>query len=265
MDDFSNITNTQDMIDYCKYSMAMPILNVELMDVHFRLAITDAALEYARYNNMDATYQEYCLLNLSANTSFYPVSACISLLDSLPVTNAQSVTDIQISSNLDGFNNLFTPSHLILVETGALYQPNGTAFGPIVSTMGNGNPLANYTTAMMYLKEITNLFSHSLSIRYISGKKMLQTVPSPVTSGPAIIQIMRSIKETEMYNFPSMRKLSLARCLIIYGRVLRKYNGNLPDGLSLNADAVFSEGSEMYKEAIAEIKSESPPCDFFVG
>ena len=263
--EFSNITDRQEFLEKIKMDCGMPMVNVEMTDESFYNAITDAALEFARYNNMDATFQEYCILNLSAGTQFYPVSACKSIIENgAPVTNVQSVTNIEISSSLDGINNLFTPAHILLVETGAMMMPNGSKFGPIINNVGAGNPLANYTEAIMYLKDITRTFGHSLAINYISGKKLLQTVPTPTTGGPCIVQLMRSINENEMYNFPSFRKLALARCLLIYARIVGKYTGSLPDNLQLNADSIRQEAKELYTEAIAEIKSESAPCDFFV-
>lgn len=258
------ITDEYEMLEYVKLNMGMPVINIELADEQFLMAINDAVLEFQKYAASEATYMEHCILNLSAGTSYYPVSACRSVLNNGAPVNPQSVNDCVISSNLDGINNLFTPAHILLMETGALMYPNGTAFGPIINTQGAGHPLSNYTNAIMYLKEITNIFGKSITMRFIQGKGMLQANPTPTISGPCIVLLTQGLTASELYGFTNFRKLAIAKCLIIYARVLRKYSGSLPDGLTLNASEVMAEGKELYDQTLKDIKAESQPIDFFV-
>jgi len=263
MDDFNNITNDEEFLELIKLEMGLPVINIEMAEEQYLAAIANSVLEYNRYAAGEMI-TEYCILNLSAGTSFYPVSACRSVLNNGAPVNVQSVVGIEISSNLDGINNLFTPAHILLVETGAMMYPNGGAFGPIINNVGAGNPLSNYNEAIMYLKEITTIFGKSLSVRFLPSKQMLQTVPTPTTGGPCIVNLTQGLDKREMYNSPLFRKLALSRVMMIYGRICRKYNGTLPDGLTVNSSEIMTEAKELYQEALTAIKLEQPPVDFFV-
>ena len=263
--EFLNITSDEQMINYARVTMGMPVINIELESSQYSCSLADSILEYQKYAGLEGNFQEYCILNISASQNFYPISAVKSIIDNgEPVRYVQSINDVQVSTGLDNINALFSPSHILLIESGQLMNPMGSSFGPLLNPGIQGEPLSQYYSAIGYLKMITEMFGKSLAIRFIQGRQTLETFPSPTTSGPCLIELTRGCDPANLYNLINFRKLFVSRCLLVYSRILRKYQGQLPDGLSISSSEIATEGNEMYNSVIKDIISQSPPCDFSV-
>ena len=165
---------------------------------------------------------------------------------------------------LDGINIMFTPSHILLhdqyVTQGA--YPGGTQGAQGVN---DGLTLANYTIAQMYIKSIGEYFGKTYRVTYNFGRETICLDPTPGGSYTGVLILNRKSADEQLYNHPLVKRLATGKSMMIWGQICDKYGGTMPDGLVLNASAIFERGQKMYDEAEEDCYKESSPLGFIVG
>lgn len=261
----AKITTLAGMKTYVKTMLGYPAINVELPDSTFNQVIEDACQTFARYNEGEGSYKDYVVFSTSAGQQDYPVSAIFNPATQSYIDNVQSVYDFSVAVGLDGINIMFTPSHILLHDQ---YVTQGAYPGGSMGALGvnDGLTLTNYVTSQMYIKEISNMFGKMYKIIYIPGKDVLRVSPVPNDKYTGVLALNRRSADVELYNHPIVKRLATGKCMQIWGGlVLNKYNGTLPDGMTINGAGIYEMGTKMYDAAEESCWRESAPSGFIFG
>jgi len=259
---FETINTEEQMVDYIKIVCGAPVINLEITDDQIKQQIWDSVQDFQRYNYAEGTYQDYIVFTASAGVGEYPMSA-ISGSDHKPIDNVEAIWDFEVSFGLDGINTLFSPQHILLYDQWV--NKGEYPGGPGGVTTNTGLTLASYQIAMMYLEEIKAMFGKWYHAYFLSGRKKIKIVPTPVDCITGILVLYRREYARYLYNHPLVKKLAVARVKIQWGRHLSKYPATLPDGITINGEAFVAEGKEEEQRAMDNIRMESQPIDFFVA
>lgn len=236
------ITSVADFKQWIKEELGFPVITIELADVHLQHAIDEAVAEFTRYNYNEGNYKDFMTLQLSAGQANYSLSGS-------GVTN---VVDIIMSVGGSGnINALFTPVNMIL--------------SPMDFVRLGNFQIMDYHIAMMKLSEITEYFTIKYTGEYHTGSETLHLTPTPSENMQIMMEIYKKETAINLYNNQLIKKLALAKAMIILGRVLRKFQINLPGGGTIAGPEILADGKELYAEAMQSIKEESEPCGFFVA
>ena len=261
----AKITTLSDMRYYIKTMLGYPAINIELPDSVMNQVVEDACQNFARYNEGEGSYKDYVIFTTSGGVREYPVSGIWNPTTSAYLDNVQDVYDFGVAIGLDGINIMFTPTHILLHDQ---YVTQGAYPGGSMGAMGvnDGLTLTNYTIAQMYIKSIGEYFGKTYRISYRTGKETICIDPMPSGSYTGILILSRKSADSELYNHPVVKRLCVGRCMQIWGGlVLDKYNGTLPDGLTINGGAIYDRGTTMYDKALEDCWKESSPPSFIVG
>jgi len=261
----ARIQSLSQMVDYLKLSLGMPIINVELTNKQFMQLIEDCVDVFCRYNYSDASYLTNSIIALSAGANQQPLSGTYDVLTGKPLTNLESLCDFNLSFGFDGINTLFSPQNILLYnefQNGNFPYPTSTGKG------GFSNPgmmLTNYQTSMGYVQDVNMIFGKQYTLSLIYGQDMLQINPTPAQDLIGVLSFYKRQDACNIYNHPLFKKLTLALSKQRWASILKKYTGTLPDGLTINASEMYTEGVTDYKEALEDIKKESEPISFYVA
>ena len=256
----ATITTLNQMRDFCKLMLGAPVINVELDDTQIDQIIENECQVFSRYEYEEGNYEDYIIFHASAGVSNYSVSA-VTDQNGNPITDILHTHSFEAGSFMGDLNVMFTPTHILLHQSWV----EGRQFPGGPNNNGVSNMiLTDYSIAMMYIKDIQNLFGKSYVVRYIPNGT-LKIVPTPNQDITGVLIVYRKLEDIYLYNHPLVKKLCVAGCKKMWGSILSKYQGTLPDGLSINGDAIKSEGIEEYNKALEDIKAESQPCEFFIG
>ena len=259
------ITTLSDMRQYVKTMLGYPAINIELPDNILNQVIEDACQNFARYNEGEGSYKDYVVFETSAGRNEYPVSGIWNPSTQSFIDNVQDVYDFSVAIGLDGINIMFTPSHILLHDQ---YVTQGAYPGGSMGAMGvnDGLTLTNYTIAQMYIKSISETFGKMFRVSYITGRDAIRVDPTPGDVYRGILILNRRAGDAELYNHPVVKRMCVGRSMQIWGGlVLDKYNGTLPDGLTINGAAIYERGTTMYDKAFDDCWKESNPPGFIVG
>ena len=260
----AKITDLVGMRTYIKTMLGYPVINIELDDAIINQVVEDACQTFARYNEGEGSYKDYVVFTTSAGVQNYPVSGIFNPATQSYIDNVQSVYDFSVAVGLDGINIMFTPSHILLHDQ---YVTQGAYPGGSMGALGvnDGLTLTNYTIAQMYIKEIGNLFGKMFKVIYIPGREMLQVTPTPSQEYRGVLILNRRSADEELYNHPIVKRLCVGRSMMLWGQILGKYQGNMPDGLTIGASDIYSRGETMYLAAEESCWKEASPPGFIIG
>lgn len=250
------ITTLSACVNYCKKMLGRPVINVEVSDDQFEQIIEDSVQDFQRYTYGEATYRDVLILSLSAGTSAYQLDQSI-----------DSILDIKLTFGSNGINDLFTAQHNLLYNT--WIQGNypggsgGGSNGP--AGLGGSMTMANYDTAMIYLKEIEDHFQRKYTCDFNPNSYVLRVWPTPNVTSNAMLTIFKKEEAVNLYNNSLFKKLVVARSRIMWGNNIGKNIITLPGGGTTNGDAILAKGEKDEESALQNIKLETEPPIFMVG
>ena len=257
----AKITNLTEMKNYILTQLGFPVINIEISDTQLEQAIYDTCQDFQRYNYDEGSFRDYFLFQTSAGQMDYPISACRDYATSAVLENVQHAWELSIAFGADGINTLFSPTHILLYDQ---YVNQGGYPGGPGSIGGTGLTLTNYSTAMVYLDMINEMFGKMYQVDYLPGREVIRITPTPTEALVGVLIFWKREYAENLYNNPLVKKVSVARAGMRWGRNLSKYGGTLPDGLTINADAIISEYKEMEEKWLERFWDESEPPDFQV-
>lgn len=256
------IKSMTEMKNFCLVALGFPVLNIEISDEQLEQCIDTTIQDFQRYSYSEGTFRDYFILATSAGVMDYPLSSTAEFKTGRILDNVEGVWDFSVSFGMDGINMLFSPAHILLynqyVEQGS--YPGGPGMGS-----PGGLVLADYQTAMMYLGEINEMFGKMYSVAYLPGREVIRVTPTPTDCVIGVLILWRSEYAHNLYNHPLVKKLAVARAGIRWCRNLLKYNGQLPDGLSINVEGYLQDYKEDETKWFDRIYDESQPNDFIVA
>jgi len=261
---FKTITTSGDMVSYIQTMLGAPAINVELPEDTISQCVIDCCQTFSRYAYEDGTCTEYITFTTTVGQTDYPLSA-VKDSNGNTLSGVEAIYDFSVAVGLDGINTLFTPTHMLLHDS---WVVQGNYPGGPGGAMGvnDGLTLTNYTIAQQYIKNIDEIFGKQFRAKYIPGKEIIRITPTPDQQYTGVLITYRRLDDCELYNHPTVKKMCTGRTKMLWGRyILGKYSGSLPDGLSLNGDAIYEDGKQEYESALDDCKMESAPNDFMIG
>lgn len=252
----ARITTLSDFRNYIKLMLGFPVVNIELADAQIDQIIEDSVQDFQRYTYGEGTYRDVLVITLSAGVSAYQLDPDV----------IDSVFDISLSQASNDINALFTPAHTLLYNdfiNGSMLGFGGASSGP--TNLGGAMSLASYDTAMIYLKEIEDHFCRKYTADFNPNSGMLRIWPCPNIDCQAMLQMHRKETAVNLYNNSLLKKLTKARCMILWSVTTGKYSITLPGNGTLNSEMLRSIGEKDEEAAITAIRMESEPPVFFIG
>jgi hypothetical protein len=238
----AQLNSAADFKQWILTELGSPVITIELADAHLQQALDEAVLDFTRYNYNEGNYRDFLALNLSAGISTYDLSGA----------GVSDVVDMIMSVGGQGnINMLFTPSNMIL--------------GPMDFVKLSNFMIVDWHIAMMKLAEINEYFTVKYIGKYNSGSQTLKVVPTPTENSSVMMEIYKKESAINLYNNQLVKKLALAKAMMIWGRILGKYTITLPGGGTLSGPEIKADAKDLYEEAIGAIKNESEPPGFFVA
>jgi len=248
----AQIITLEQFRDWIKNQLGYPVIIPEIDDTQIDNCIDYAVKYFQQYNIGEGSNLEYMLFNTVSGQSVYDMSG----------QNILGAFDVELSIGIDGINTLFSPTHEILysdfVQKGSIFTGGQPDYSP-------GLVLTTYDSAMMYLKEIKNKFGKGYVVRYNQNKEELTIVPTPSEALTGVLYFYRKEDAINLYNNILVEDLALARAKWIWGQILGKYTVTMPDGTTINGEALRTEGKEDMKTAEEAMSKQSEPPDIFFG
>jgi hypothetical protein len=235
-----------DFRNYIKRQLGSPVINVEIADEQIDDIIFDCVQHIRKMDMEDANYDSYLVLTLVPGVSAYSLSG----------SDVEAVYDFTLSTGTGGINTLFSPQNMIL----------GSDFSVMGGTQaGQGMSLANYQISMTWLKELNAMFSTRYRVNYMPASQQMFLTPTPQVSGIGLLAVYRNESALALYSNPNVKKLAIAKTKKLWGLHLKKYQIALPGTGAINGQAIYDEGRDEEREALEDIRLESPGPDFFIA
>jgi len=238
----STITSLASFVSYIRTKLGEPVINVELEDSQIETEIQDSVEIFQRYSYGEGNYEDYLVLTLSAGVDEYNLSG----------SNILHTIDFRLSAISDGINTLFSPTSIVASDI---------LLGGDIYSYG----MSEYHSAMLLLEEIRNTFSKSFRVDFRPESGVLRVTPTPDIDYIGMMLFYRKETSLLMYNNPLLKKLAVAKAKIIWGEILSKHVMTLPNGSTINGDAILSRGKEEEEKALDDIKNEAEPPGFYVA
>lgn len=252
-----NITTKDEFKDYILKRLGFPVIQVEIdssLNGQMDDIIDDTVQDFCRYNFDEGSYLHYTTLIVSAGISEYSLSGY----------NIEAAYDLDLSFGYDGINVLFSPTHVLLYDqwVNKGNYPGGPGYS---YAENNGMYITEWEIAMEYLEQIKMSFGKHYRAKWHKGREVLEIIPTPQQCMGGMIALYIREKAEYLYNHPLVKKLAIARCMILWGIHLTKYNVTLPDGITINGQDMVSKGERDEEKWFDRLFSESQPPDFFIG
>lgn len=251
------------MHDYIILQLGGGINNVELTPEAIDSCIDNTLLEFWRYNAEEGSYMHYFHFHGIAGQSEYCMSGM----------GIQDAYDIQLSGLMDGLTTLFSPANMFYNywaqstgnPIGSPFPFGSAGYGAGANGQGGQLMMAEYNGAMQYLKLVEKQFGKMYTLHWHPGREVLEIIPTPKQDIGGIIALYIREEEQFLFDNPLYRNFVVAKAGVLWGKVLTKVTGAMPDGLTMNGEGILSMYKEELATALEDVKSQSQPLDFFVG
>jgi len=247
----SSTSTKPELRTYIKRELGSPVINVEVDDDSIDQLIDDCVDLYQRYAGGEGNYHSFVSLNLSAGVTEYSLSG-----DSI-----LEVVGLDVSVGVNGINTLFSPSNILLQNSGSSLINNSLNY----DSFSPGLDLASYHVDLNYLDEIQNTFGTNFLVIWRPLEEKLIVSPTPETNYTGLIQVYKKEIQERIYNSILFRDLVVAKVKMLWGNILKKYDTTMAGGGNINGRDVYQEGKDDYEKALQTIKDESEPPMFYVG
>lgn len=246
---FENITSLEDMCNYIKLKLGMPVINVEVKNIQIYQEIFDAAQEFYNYGYDISSYRDYVILTTSAGIDEYSLSG----------QDIVDIVDFDFSFGIDGINTLFSPTHTLLYKDWVVRgnYPGGPGSQSMV--------LTDWYIGMNYLEEVKNTFGKRYTCYWRPLSQTVKVIPTPQENMVGALIIFRKEKIANLYNHILFKKLCIAKVKKLWGSILDKNEMNFPGGGRVNGAKIEQQGIDEEEKVLDRIRAEAPPIDIIVG
>jgi len=253
----AKITTLSGLKNYIMHMLGFPVMQVELDttdDGQMDMVIETTVQDYQELNSSEGNYLHYTSILVSAGVSEYNLSG----------HNIEAIYDMDLAMDLYGINVLFSPEHVLLYDqwVNKGNYPGGPGSR---STSNTGLVISEYQVAMQYIEQIKVMFGKQHTAKWHKEREVLEILPPPKQCGVGMVALYLRTEAIYLYNNRLVKKLAIARCKELLGRVIRKYAVTMPDGITIDGASLVSEGREDENKWYEEMRSESARGDFFIG
>lgn len=112
-----------------------------------------------------------------------------------------------------------------------------------------------------FANQLNKLSKTTLKYDFNFGSKQLHLLTN--VHGDLVLEAYQRIPEEDLFEMDKFRRYVLALCKLQLGRMLLRYNFQLPGEIQINGEAIRAEGDAEIKEVRDEIKAQSQNAFFF--
>jgi len=244
------VNSRQTLIDYCLRALGEPVVEINVDDQQVEDRI-DEAIEYYRlyhHDGIEKIYLKYLVTSDDVTQKSIPLTDLIyGVTRVFPIAagtgTSKSIFDLQYQLRL---NDLYD-----LTSTSIIYYTQVMSHLALLDQTLNGHPLYRFN-------RLTN--------RLYIDEDWVQNIPA---GSYVLVECYRALDPsvvTRMYNEVWLKHYCTALIKKQWATNLKKFQGmQLPGGVTIDGDRLYSEASDEIKELENDIMSKSAPLEFMLG
>ena len=244
------VNSRQTLIDYCLRALGEPVVEINVDDQQVEDRI-DEAIEYYRlyhHDGIEKIYLKYLVTSDDVTQKSIPLTDLIyGVTRVFPIAagtgTSKSIFDLQYQLRL---NDLYD-----LTSTSIIYYTQVMSHLALLDQTLNGHPLYRFN-------RLTN--------RLYIDEDWVQNIPA---GSYVLVECYRALDPsvvTRMYNEVWLKHYCTALIKKQWATNLKKFQGmQLPGGVTIDGDRLYSEASDEIKELENDIMSKSAPLEFMMG
>jgi len=244
------VNSRQTLIDYCLRALGEPVVEINVDDQQVEDRI-DEAIEYYRlyhHDGIEKIYLKYLVTSDDVTQKSIPLTDLIyGVTRVFPIAagtgTSKSIFDLQYQLRL---NDLYD-----LTSTSIIYYTQVMSHLALLDQTLNGHPLYRFN-------RLTN--------RLYIDEDWVQNIPA---GSYVLVECYRALDPsvvTRMYNEVWLKHYCTALIKKQWATNLKKFQGmQLPGGVTIDGDRLYSEANDEIKELENDIMSKSAPLEFMLG
>ena len=244
------VNSRQTLIDYCLRALGEPVVEINVDDQQVEDRI-DEAIEYYRlyhHDGIEKIYLKYLVTSDDVTQKSIPLTDLIyGVTRVFPIAagtgTSKSIFDLQYQLRL---NDLYD-----LTSTSIIYYTQVMSHLALLDQTLNGHPLYRFN-------RLTN--------RLYIDEDWVQNIPA---GSYVLVECYRALDPTvvtRMYNEVWLKHYCTALIKKQWATNLKKFQGmQLPGGVTIDGDRLYSEAGDEIKELENDIMSKSAPLEFMMG
>lgn len=244
------VNSRQTLIDYCLRALGEPVVEINVDDQQVEDRI-DEAIEYYRlyhHDGIEKIYLKYLVTSDDVTQKSIPLTDLIyGVTRVFPIAagtgTSKSIFDLQYQLRL---NDLYD-----LTSTSIIYYTQVMSHLALLDQTLNGHPLYRFN-------RLTN--------RLYIDEDWVQNIPA---GSYVLVECYRALDPsvvTRMYNEVWLKHYCTALIKKQWATNLKKFQGmQLPGGVTIDGDRLYSEANDEIKELENDIMSKSAPLEFMMG
>lgn len=244
------VATRQQLIDYCLRSLGEPVVEINVDDQQVEDRI-DEAIDYFRlyhYDGIEKIYLKHQITEQDVENKYITVpDAVYGIVRVFPIaagtSTSKSIFDLQYQLRL---NDLYD-----LTSTSVIYYTQVMSHLALLDLTLNGHPLYR--------------FNRLNSKLYIEASWQDEMLPGNYV----LVECYRALdpaEATKVYNDPWLKHYCTALIKKQWATNVKKFQGmQLPGGVTIDGDKLYSEATEEIKNLEDELLNKSAPLDWFLG
>ena len=175
----------------------------------------------------------------------------------------QNISWVYITDNRSLFG-LGVSAPDLSVNLGVTNQPYLSSFTTTVGELGVYKVIIDGFADML-----NQLTKNTLKFDYNQGSNQLHLLTNvskgqyTASNASLVLEVFEKINPEDLYELDLFKRYVRALASIQMGRLLLRYDYNLPGGVKINSDSLLSEGKEEMEKVKEQIKSNSSGSSFF--
>lgn len=244
------VTTRQGLIDYCMRALGEPVVEINIDEQQIEDRV-DESIEYFRqyhFDGVERIYLKHVITQEDIDNKYITVPDLVyGVVRVFPVASgtstSKSIFDLQYQLRL---NDLYD-----LTSTSVIYYTMTMSHLALLDMTLNGHPIYRF-----------NRLNGRLYIDTIWQEKM-------EVGNYILVECYRALDPAEapkLYNDTWLKHYTTALIKKQWATNIKKFQGlQLPGGVTIDGDKLYSEATEEIKELENEMVAKSAPLEFFMG
>lgn len=242
------IQTKNEFINYIKRQLGYPVVNIEITDEQYIDNINTAVQTFIEKGYSGTQMRVYGVAVEKGKSEYklpYDVVSVLTVYDKNQLTMSYASTDIFSMRN-------FMASDF---RTFGFYKSD----------------ILSYEMSMQFLETLDLMFNAKITFDFNSITKNLYIFEPPAETAVLGVLVYEAVdtveEETYIYDQKWIKAYAVELCRRQWAYNLMKYSGSiLPNGLTMNAEAILSEAKENIQNLLDELEATyTLPIDFFIG